>query len=102
MNALEATQISRSVLAQVTNGPAQGLFLLLTPLSKTGDVWDLEFSEPVTVDGQVFDEPMDVRIDLQIDREFLASYEIQPVQGATRSEISAHFPKVTRFVDLPG
>ena len=102
MNALEATQISRSVLARVTNGPAKGLFLLLTPLSETGEIWDLEFSEPVTIDGQVFDEPMDVRIDLQIDREFLASYEIQPVQGATRSEISAHFPKVTRFVDLPG
>lgn len=101
MNALDGTQIRRTLLAQVTYGPARGHFLLLTPLSETGDLWDLEFSAPVTIDGQVFDEPMDVRCNLQTDREFLASFEIRPVVGASRSQIAALFPGVTLFVDVP-
>lgn len=102
MNALELTQVTRTLLAQVTHGPAEGLFLLLTPLSETGEIWDLEFSAPITISGQVFDEPFDVRVNLQVDRDFLASYEIEPVSGATRAQIAALFPRVTRFVDVRG
>lgn len=102
MNALEAIHDVRTIIARVSGGPAEGLFVLLTPLSDAGDVWDVEFSAPVPIDGQVMDEPMDVRVSLQADRAFLASYEIEPVSGATRSDVLAHFPRVTRFVNVAG
>lgn len=101
MNALEATSNVRTHLVRVVDGPAEGLFMLLTPLSETGETWDVEFSAPISINGEVFDEPMDVRITLKADQEFLASYRIEPVRGTTKSLIGALFPGVTRFVDVP-
>lgn len=100
MNALQATTVVGSTCGRVTAGPGKGLLVLLTPLNAAGDIWDVEFSGEVVVEGISIDEPFEVRPKIPRDSELLQSIEFQPVPAAELyGYIREHFPGVSRIVD---